>query len=100
MDNIENIIDSLGFSFGCVYKYITNYSDDYGIVVIGTLTKKCDKYVLFSKPLYVKFSLPPYHKGKRIKKDEDGFEINVNMLSRLSKLNRKEYLLYSIIKKI
>lgn len=100
MDNIENIIYHLGFSFGCVYKYITNYSDDYGIVVMGTLTKKCDKYILLSNPLYVKFSLPPYHKGKRIKKDDGGFEISINALNRLSKLNRKEYLLYSIIKKI
>ena len=100
MDNIENKVESSGFSFGCVYKYITYYGGGKGIIVIGSLDIDNTQLYL-NNPMYIKFELPT---GRRrinnIKKDPVRFEICKNALDRLNKLNKKEYLIYSIVKKI
>lgn len=96
MDNkIQNKLESLGFSEGSVYKYITYYGESKGIIVIGVLEITGDLTASLREPLFIKYDLP-----KKDASPPREYTVKINDTHNLHKIDASEYILYSLVKKI
>jgi hypothetical protein len=104
IEPIATLLADRDISYGNVYKYIADYGKDLGIIAMGLLQPIDEHNCQLTNIVYIKFKVPKIkpkrgrpHAGKT---KSDVISINNHEVSKLQKPTLREYIYYSIIKKI
>jgi hypothetical protein len=102
MESLSDKLEARGFTYGNIYKYVAEYGGEKGIIAYGILSPLSGSTCELIDVYYLKHDVPFVNKSRRIKKSHEKGNITLknNDVDRLNKLNKQEYICYSLIKKI
>jgi hypothetical protein len=100
MESLVKKLEDRGFTFGNIYKYVAEYGGDKGIIAYGILAPLDDDTCELINIHYLKFIIPEVRGRRKKITKKDSITLKNSDVDRLNKLNKQEYIFYSLIKKI